>query len=298
VVSSYELEQEMSLNDLYLLAFDKLSPQSCYNTLLEINLDLNPSEKEKVGTLIYLPAKESCPYKLPETSFSAAINSLPEESQSERQKYFANLEGSFGYYYSTIKGTNDANDTELNLNSENNYSLKLASTFFFDKWRLKPAFTFHNIEFENNLSTNVYNTKLNVSYLGLEAKYQFSDEWSFIFAQTFGESVLHNDRDGDINLFKIYKWTGLVGIEWSKEYGNKLKSTIQILAGQSLIVSHQDDEPEGGLNYQVGLRLETIEEDKSNFYIEIKNQVQNESIGKYKQELIYTGMSLGLIKNF
>lgn len=295
VYSSYELERAMSLDDLYLLAFDHYSPKSCYNKFVELNIDLNPKDKEEVGTLIYLPSKEECAYVLPSAMHEITESLTLEEIE---KKHFSVLQASAGYFYSTIKGKNSENDTTLVLNSINNFQLKALSNFHFDKWQLEASITSHFIEFENSIDIEVKNTKQNLSYMGLDAIYKWKKEWSFLISQSIGEGILHNGDGADLKLFKYYKWTGQVGLLWSKEYAKSLRSSVKLSGGHSIAFAHGDDDPEGGLNYSVSLKMETIKEGQKNYFVELTNFVQNESSGNYDQELIMTGISGGVSIEF
>lgn len=299
VASSYRLEDSISLDQLYSISFDKTSPISCYSKLMDLNKDLEIDKKQPSNTLVYLPDAKVCPHIIPKKEVYIAIDELADENNIlPRDQYTTNLEVTGGYYYSTINGVNLNLGSDLTLISENHYTLGVSGSFKFEKWTLEPGFVTRFIEFENNVGTQVENSKLNVSHIAFSSTYSYSDSWSFIFAQSFGESLMHEDNNNYLSLFKFYKWSPEIGIKWEKVFGDNILSSFQIQAGKSLVLNDNDRSIEGGLSYQVKYRIESLKEKKANIYFEIHNQVQEESSADYSQQLIYTGINIGINKRF
>lgn len=295
VSGSVKVTEPISLAEYVFTNYNGETKKECLLNFLYVNPDLVQDEVLKPETVLYIPQTKSCSLKLPENSFDELVGSISKEVPLEEKTLFKFFVGND---ISTINGTNKENDTELVLNSKRNNYVSISTSFKNEDVELIPSVKLRVIEFENNLSTQVKNPSHTLSELNLDFKYRVAEKFKLSFFQSYAESILHEDSSGDISLFKIQKWTGLVGAEYLFIEGDTVSSFVASAVGYSFVRDNGVSNPSGGLNYTFSIGFEKRLSLASTVQIHLYNQVQNENANNYKQELIYTGLKVGYVTDF
>jgi hypothetical protein len=278
---------------------------SCWDNFLKLNQDLNDNSSIVIGTIIYLPAHDSC-IKVSEKSVYVPQVELENEELKDpvatksnflkfKESYNLGLELSYSYY--ALKGTNSSNGSSLQLLSKSAYSLKLLNEFKFESWQTEINFHYEKIEFKELPTAQILGNDFSKSRIEVLISRELSKKFNLGLYQEFGEALLHESSGPNLKLIKTQKWMGALYLNYSIFKGESTLVELKGIVGHSLITADENRDTSGGINYLAKVDISKSIKDLS-LNVGVFHRVEKEENGIYHQVLNNSGISFGVKLDF
>ena len=300
VANTITVTREVSLEDFYRNNYSRNKvTDACWKSFKSVNNDLSQSDLLPIGTVLYLPDHDNCEYIKKDTPYITQVI-LPNEDESN---YFSKLKEAYqfgidmSYSYSTLNGTNSLNNTKLQLISDTSYTMKLTNNFTFANWVTELNINYQRTRFNELESTKLIGNNFSQTRFEFLVSRRIFKNFSLGLYQEYGDTILHEGSGSNISLFKAQKWTGSIHGNLLLYKGKTITLGLEGFVGHSVVTADEKRNVKGGLNYLAQLQLR-----KSYKALSINaglfHRVDNEENGIYKQELLNTGLFIGIKKEF